>query len=314
MPIPPLNQFKPMSFNGVEFPYDSYTVAGGIRRHKHEFPHSPGAAVEKLGRELYEISVSVNFTGGLIAPRYNDLLLSLAVLRDAFENEITAELNIPHIGTIQACADHWRETATGRNRSTIRGELTFYEDLNSAVALQNTVTVSPAAMASLLDQFNIERAGITPAPVPSSFQITPIGPNSVNIFDAISDLTTSILGIKDQQELFGALVSSKINGLVALFKAADTLVPELNEPKHYKMLDAMHALWEAALKLQNDLQNTGFEARLYVTPKRMGIADVCVAIYGNTRSAAQLMQMNDLRDPLSIPPNSQIIYYPALAA
>ena len=48
MPNAPFDALKPFSFNGFDFPYTDYTVTGGIRKHNHEYPHNPGAAVEKL--------------------------------------------------------------------------------------------------------------------------------------------------------------------------------------------------------------------------------------------------------------------------
>lgn len=308
----PFDSFKPFSFSGIDFPYVTYSVTGGIRKHKHEYPHSPGAAVEKLGRELYEIHVTADFTAGLPFFAYKDLLLDLSNLRNAFEEQITDSLHIPHIGTIVACADKWTESARNTNRSTIRAEFSFFEDLNSALQLRDTVTVSTAAMPALLDQFNIARDGVVPDPIPNSFTLQPIGPNSKNVFDAIADLTVLICGIKDQQELYGALVSSKLAGLIALCKAADQSVSQLNKPQNYLLLDSLHAIWASALELQSDLQNTGFAAEIYVTKKRMGIADVSFEIYGNTLAAAQLMQLNEIQNPLAIPANTQLIYYRAL--
>lgn len=311
---PPLDQLKPFSFDDLAFPYRSYRVSGGIRKHKHEYPHNPGAAVEKLGRDLYEINVSVNFTGGLVVDRYSDLLVTLGALREEFEQQTTAALNIPHIGTIQACADKWVESVTNTNRSTISADLTFYEDLNSALAFKDTVFLSAGSIGSLAQALDILTKPLDPVYLASSFKIQPIGPNSVSIWDAINDLSVTIAGIQDQSDLYGALVASKIEGLIALFKQADTQISQLNDPDNWPVVDAMHSLWETALVVQSDLQNTGFQAQLYVTPVRMGIADVSVAIYGNSLQAAQLMQLNDCGgNPLSIPPDTQILYYTALA-
>lgn len=309
----PFDQLQAMSFAGAQFPYETYSITGGIRKHKHEYPHNPGAAVEKLGRELYEIHVSVKFTAGLAKAPYDDLLLTLAVLRDAFEQQLTDALVIPHIGTIQACAEKWTEGARNTNRSTISGDFTFFEDLNSAVALADSVTVSSAALPALLDKFNIAREGIVPDPVRSQFKIPATGPNATNIFDAINDLTVSICGIKDQADLFGALVASKIDGLLALYRAADTQISQLNQPKNHEMLEAMHAMWLATLELQRDLQNTGYRAQIFVTPARMSITQVSIAIYGTSAYGGQLLQLNSLDDPLSIPAYTQLVYYKALA-
>lgn len=308
----PFDQLQPFSFAGIPFPYESYSVVGGIRKHKHEYPHSPGAAVEKLGRELYEIHVSANFTAGLVVQPYEDLLNNLSALRGIFEQQTTASLNIPHIGTIQACTEKWTENARNTNRSTIKAELTFYEDLNSALALKDTVTISSASLADKAEKFRIEHQAIASSPAQSSFGIPHKGPNTLSLFEAIDALSVSIVSIKDQQELYGALVTSKINGIKALFKQADRNEPSLNDPQNYLVLEAMHALWKAVLDLEADLQNTGFRAQLYVTPVTMSISQVSFAIYGNTLAAGQLMQMNEIRNPLAIPPKTQLIYYPAL--
>lgn len=312
----PFDSLNPFSFNGFAFPYTSYSVQGGIRKHKHEYSHNPGAAVEKLGRELYEIHVSANFTGGLVDPRYQDLLTRLDALRDSFEGQVTGPLTIPHIGTIQACADKWVQNARNTNRSTIYADFTFYEDLNSALQLRDQLSTSAGAIGSLADQLKkmITTNDVDRVSIESSFRIKPTGPNSVSIWDAINDLSVTIAGMQDQQELYGALVSSKIEGLIALFKQADQQVESLNDPANWPVLDAMHALWEAALTVQADLQDTGFQTQIFVTKVRMGIADVSVAIYGNSLQAAQLMQINSFDDPLSIPPLTQVLYYRALAA
>lgn len=306
------DQFQPFSFAQIPFPYETYSITGGIRKHKHEYPHSPGAAVEKLGRELYEIHVSVNFTAGLVKQPYEELLNSLAALRSTFEDQTTDALVIPHIGTIQACADKWTETARNTNRSTIKAELTFYEDLNSALSLLDTVTISTAAIQELSIDFANAVVGITPQPVTNTFGIPHQGPNTLNLFQAISALAVSISGIKDQQELYGALVKSKIDGLKALFQRADRQEPSLNDPDNWQVLDAMHALWKAVLDLEVDLQNTGFRAQLYVTPSVMSISQVSYAIYGNTLASAQLLQLNAIDAPLRIPAKTQLVYYPAL--
>jgi len=308
----PFDQFQPFSFAGLPFPYETYAVTGGIRKHKHEYPHSPGAAVEKLGRELYEIRVSVNFTAGLVKQPYEDLLNNLAALRSVFEQQTTDGLTIPHIGTIQACAEKWTESARNLNRSTIKTELTFFEDLNSALQLQDTVTVTSAALPDLTNKFRILAAPLSPQPTRTSFTITPQGPNTLNIFEAIDALAVSISGIKDQQELYGALVAAKIDGIIALFQQADRSEPSLNDPQNYLVLDAMHALWAACLSLRDDLQNTGFRAQLYGVTTVMSISQVSYAIYGNTLASAQLLQLNALDDPLRILPGTTILYYPAL--
>lgn len=310
----PFDALKPFSFNGFAFPYTTYSVQGGIRKHNHEYSHNPGAAVEKLGRQLYEIHVSANFTGGLVDPRYPSLLTDLDALRSNFEAQSTGPLTIPHIGTIQACAERWNENVRNTNRSTVQADFTFYEDLNSALQLQDQLSTSSGAIGSLGDNLFQLTKTLDPVVIPTSFTAKPIGPNVTSLWDAINDLSVTIAGIQDQSDLYGALVESKIDGLIALCKQADQFVSALNDPDNWPVLDALHSLWSAALDLQGDLQNTGFQSQLYGVPVRMGIADVSIAIYGNTLAAASLMQLNAIDDPLNIPAGTTILYYPGLAA
>ena len=56
------------SFDGIQFPVRKVNVKGGIRHHNHEFPKAPGAALEKLGRRPYMISMSPVFYNNLLTP------------------------------------------------------------------------------------------------------------------------------------------------------------------------------------------------------------------------------------------------------
>lgn len=310
----PFDTFPAFSFGGLKFPYSTYSIAGGIRKHDHEYPHNPGAAVEKLGRKLYEIRVSVNFTSGLTDPRYQSLLAILANLRASFEAQTTDDLVIPHIGTIQACAEHWTESARSNNRSTIQAELTFFEDLNSALQIRNQVDISAGSIQSLSQALVTLTKPLPVVYADNGFRIKQIGPNSTSLWDAINDLSVTIAGIQDQSDLYGALVASKIAGLIALLRQADQSVESLNSSDNWPVLDALHALWDVCLTVQADLQNTGFQAQLYGVPARMSIADVSFAIYGNTLAAGQLMQLNELPNPLAIETGTTILYYPGLQA
>jgi hypothetical protein len=51
------DSLQAFQFGEFLFPFRSYSIKGGMREHLHEFPHG-GIAPEKLGRKLYEISVT----------------------------------------------------------------------------------------------------------------------------------------------------------------------------------------------------------------------------------------------------------------
>ncbi|MBA2687500.1 MAG: DNA circularization N-terminal domain-containing protein [Gemmatimonadaceae bacterium] len=283
---------KPFSFSGIKFPFKSYKVSGGIRKHVHEYPHTAGGALEKLGRRLYEVTVSVDFTDGLDSPKYRQLVTDLGVLRGLFEDQVTDSLHIPHIGTIKACADEWTEEVTGSNRSTIKGELKFIEDQSSAFLVLETITVSPGSLAAHVADFS-----------------TKAKPFNENIFSSIDKAANSLLAIVDQSQLFGSLVAAKVEGLSRLIRQADESVKALAEPANGELLEALHRLWDTVNNIRRDIQQRDDFLRTFTVPLTMSVGQISAAVYGDSSRGGEILQLNAIDDPLNVPAGFKIHYY-----
>lgn len=294
----PFDGFKSMSFSGIPFPYKSYKIQGAIRKHEHQFPHTDGGINEKLGRKLYEFHVSSRFTADLKG-KYQDLLGDLEALRGVFEKQKTAQLYVPHIGEIMACAESWTETANSNNRSTIDVDMVFFEDQDAALLFKIREPSTRVSIANAVTEFDVQRIRLE--------LLT--SKNSSNVFSLINNTAASILAIKDQLDLYGSLVIAKIDGFTALLKQTDRQVKELNDPDFLPLLNALHDMWFASVQLQRDVENTSNRLRIYTTPVRMSVSQISSALYGSTYKAADLMQLNALDDPLSIPAGTKINFY-----
>lgn len=293
--MPAFDELKRASHHGIAFPVRSVRISGGLREHVHEYPHAPGGAPEKLGRKLYEISMSAMFLQGLIDPAWQNLWpVGLATLRRLWEDQVTGPLHIPTIGTIQAYAVDWSQEMESRIRSGEMAEIKFREDQSSAFLVGELVQVSPSALVDKLAAFELAAEAMSPTP---------------SIFDAIQDTTNSVLAFKDQIDLAGNLVEAKLLGLVHLLREADAQVKSLNDPQFVHVLDAMHELWLASQQLHDDVHQKSAQIQTYTVPFRTTITDVARALFGDNTRAADILQLNAIEDPFAIPAGAQLRYY-----
>lgn len=300
---------KPMSFAGIQFPFRTYRIKGAIRKHVHEYPHSPGGALEKLGRSLYEISVSVDFVQGYTHPKYKQMFTDLGVLRGLFEDQVTENFVIPHIGTIKVCADEWTEDVVNTNRNTVKAELKFVEDQSSAFLVLETLQVSSNALADKVDDLVVARDKAMSRPDMAIIGAEPIPEHS--LFSAIDSAANALLSIKDESDLYGALIVSKIDGLASLLGQADQQIQSLNEPPYWELREALHELWAATLQLGRDVQNRDEFLKEYTVPITMSVGQIAGAVYGDASRGVEIMQLNVLRDPLAVTGGTTIRYYQA---
>lgn len=289
------DDLKHMSFAGIPFPVKSVRISGGIRDHVHEYPHSPGGAPEKLGRKLYEISAEAVFLQGLINPLWGSLWpQNLSTLRKLWEDQATRDLHIPTIGTIQAYAFNWEQVMDARIRSGEMVSLRFREDQTAAFLTQSLIQTTARSFVDRAADFQIAADELDPKP---------------SIFDAIQDAANSVLAFKDQADLYGNLVEAKLLGLTALLQAADRQVLELNDPVNHRLLDAMLGLWEAAVKLQQDLEETGAKLQEFVVPIQMSTSQAAASIFNDASRGGDILSLNALTDPFAIPAGTVLKYY-----
>src|SRR5438105_4964362 len=116
------------SFGGAEFPVESVSIVGGLRDHIHEYPHSQGGAPEKMGRKLYTIRMKAVFqTKFKLYPGLYPNTLNF--LRKMFEEQSSADLVVPTIGTMTAYCRNWTQEMEWRIRNGEKADFEFVEDL-----------------------------------------------------------------------------------------------------------------------------------------------------------------------------------------
>jgi hypothetical protein len=286
--------FPLASFEGAEFPWETYSIVGGVRDHVHEYPHRDGGDTEHLGRKLYEVKFTPVFQAGLLPERYARLFPDrLQAIRRLFESSAVGDLVIPHIGSIKAKAISWAETARSNNVSGVDVEWTFREDM-SGVFGQDFVMLTNSLQSKLTDwQIEVDRL-----------------PERPSIFDRINDVALQVLQIKGSADIYGGLISAKVDGLLALMQLADTTVDELQDPDNYFLLDQMGRLMGAVVDVGRDVASKGQELKVYTVPMTMSVGDVSSAVYkGDTTRGAEIMQLNTLFDPLAVPAGERLLYY-----
>lgn len=288
-------------FDGIEFPVRNITVVGGLRDHVHEYPHAPGGAPEKLGRKLYEISYEAPFLNTFKA--YPNLWpQSLVYLRESFEEGVTADLVIPTVGTIKAYCFSWEErTDLPSNRSGVIVNLKFREDqVLEYLSTEIVKTYSASLGSSNQDLINAMDA--------DSF-LQGLPPQQKNLFTSIQEAANSITAIGDQADLYANLVQAKAANLAHLCETADATVTKLNNPAHFRVLEALLLVWQGAGRIERDALNLARRTIPYTTPVDMSVTQIAIAIYGDTSQASTLMQLNPFENPFRVPAGTPVTAY-----
>jgi prophage DNA circulation protein len=289
------------AFAGFEFPVRDIRVVGGLRDHVHEYPHSPGGAPEKLGRKLYEIHYTAPFLNTFKA--YPKLWPeTLASLRIIFEGGGTFDLVIPTIGTISAYCVSWEErTDLPSNRSGVIVDLTFREDQDDQFLTRALINTYAASLGSTNDD-------LINAMLSESF-LDGLPANQKSLFAAIQETANSITAIGDQADLYANLVQAKAANLARLCETADATVTKLNDPAHFRVMEALLLVWQGAGRLERDALNLARPLIPYVTPVEMSVTQIAIAIYGDTAQAGILMRTNAFENPFRVPAGTAVTAY-----
>lgn len=285
------------SWNGIEFPVRRLSVRGALRYHVHEYPHAAGGAFENLERKLYEVRMTCPFLQRF--SKYPDLWpIRLATLRTQFETGEAGKLTIPTIGTITARCVAWPEEMDAKVQSGVMVEFEFIEDQSQLNLVETLIQAASANVESAAEAYTINLDDYK----------TTTG-NQIDLLDAISLVANDVFALKDQAELESLILSAKVDRLAAILQEADRTVVDLQNPKHYPLLNSMRDLWAANQQLFRDLQGRRSPLETLVVPMTMSIADISTRIYGDTSRAVELMQLNPLEDALAVPAGTSIKYY-----
>lgn len=303
--MPLFDKIQRASFDGLAFPVKSVRIKGKFRYHTHEYLRTPGGLNEKMARGLYSIDMGAVFDGNVeglgfdaAGPLWPNVL---NVLRQKYEQGITSTLVVPTIGSFQAFMPDWDQEMLATHRSGETATLSFLEDQSEQFLVDTLVESDIASMKSASLKLDKLSGGFSPKPT---------------IFDAIQEAANSVLGLKDQADLFGARVEAQVLALVSIINEADQQLEELQNPESFPVIDALHQLAVSAIDLSRSFGEKGGEARRYIVPHQMSVTDVSKAIYGDAQHAAELMRNNLFEDPFEIPAGTVVIYYtePSLVA
>lgn len=295
------NAFPLAAFDSIEFPYSDLQVKGGIRFAKHEFPHSPGAEIEKMGRNPYEITFSAWFHDvpkSTIEKQYPGLYSRLEQLRERFEKEITADLVVPTVGTIKAVATTWTQRFNPQSPSGETFEITFIED-------QDAATLAPPVI-DLADAQALEDAydSLAAAAALADFNKTA----TKGFFQALNDAVTSVLAIFGRADAMSRVVEGKIRALEQLISTMDSQIEEMQHPQNHLVVEALKDLWKATRDLQENIVGTTQTIRTWTTEKVMSVNQVAVALYGTSEKGFELLQLNSFKDSMRIPAGTDVKY------
>lgn len=300
--MPVFAQLQPASFFGYPFMVEEVEVIGSIRDHLHEYPHSPGAAIEKLGRRLYTIRMNCNF--GANFPKYPGLWpQTLSLLRKKFEFEETGPLVVPTIGTIDAYCRNWTQTMTNKVSSGERANFEFVEDQDDASLVSSLISVDVVSTQRKVDDY---KAKFDAAKAFGDFANDK---KSESLFDAIANAANALFAIGDQIELSGNLLSAKLDFLINLFDQVDDL-GFTKEAANYSLIDAVHELWRATIDARQSANGPNILPLIWVVPATMSMSMVSTSLYGDTSHTVELMQLNVVPNLFEVRAGTRITYVP----
>lgn len=284
------------SFDGVEFPYEDIEIVGVIRDYIHEFPHTPTGKPEKMGRKNYEFRIRVPFFAGF--PAYPDLWPErIGLIQGYFENQLTKILHIPTMGDYRAYIRSFDRQTVSSILNGERGTLVFIEDDNpqTDISFNTLTTIGPVSIDKQLGQV-IQKASLSETPGIGS------------LLTALDESVTALIAVRDQVDIYGNLIEAKTLRVSAQCEALDRAFRINNGDG--AAIDANLALWANIIRSTNDIKEKQTDLVVFITPSAMSITDLSIKLYNDTTHATELLQINAVSDPLRIPPNTRIKYYP----
>ena len=290
------------TFGTIAFPVESSRIVGGIRRHTHEYPHSPGGAGEKLGRKIYVFEVVATFDTNFDA--YPGLYpQDLDTLMGNFEQQATQDLRLPQMAAAVPCfAVGWTREMSAKVRSGERVTITFEEDQTSVflfgdiVALgTGQIELAATALQATADEILSQLFVYTTTP---------------GLLDSLQDAVNFVLSFRDQALLYDARFSAAVQQVQDICGQLDAS-PDMQVVAAYPLVELLHQIWQAAQKMQQDLAAQGAVLQTWICPMTQGINTVAIQLYGDTTRVGDLLALNPFPDSQRIKAGTPVLYYPA---
>ncbi len=288
-------QLQVVSFDGVAFACEGYSVSGGLDHNLHKYRHTPGAQVEKQGRRPYTFAFR-NCKFSSEDPYHpNAFPTDVADLRLKFESETTAALVIPTLGEIQAlCIDWPFDVDFRRMRDGETGNFTFIEDAASAFAFESSITVSTTGLSAkgYIIEDECEALGVDPS-----------------FLDSILAIANALDSYASQIEEAGASYIDQLTALISACQRVYDITDIFQHPENHRIGAALRDLSVAAGNVRQDILRLQTPVTEYTTPTLMSIVEVSMALYGHTKGANSLLKLNGLTNPMAIPPQTTLRAY-----
>jgi prophage DNA circulation protein len=295
----------PTQFGDEIFPCAYHRLLGEQRDHIHEYPHRDAGAPEKLGRKLYTVAIRGLFYSNL--EQFPDLYPgAIDRLQHASEAGTTDTFVHPSVGSIQAYIKRWERYRDPKNRAGEYVDIVMQED-QQVQFLQGDI--SQLARNATLEAGAEELAAQLTAVQQANTLL--MAPPTMSLFGAIQTITNEITGIGDTVGMYGNLVQAKAQQLSNLCGQMDNAL-ELQDPRSYAVVEALHDLWASSIFLVNNAQNQGVSIQQYTVPTTMPLTAVSARLYnGDTSHTDDLLSLNNIPDPMRVKAGTKINYYPA---
>lgn len=286
------------TFDGITFPVMECILTGGIRRHTHYFPYSPGGPTELMARDNYKIKIKSTLCDTYFDFGENLYPTALNELRRRFEAQLIAPLNVPNLGVIRAYAKDWTHVMSSKIQNGEDIEIVFEEDTTELFSVETVLTQKSSGFRSRLDDFKLQTDEVKKLGLLDSV---------INILDKINDLSNQIQAIVDTVQLVDSVIASKIAGLTDILERAADDVALFKDPNNLTLIEAFKDLWAATIDLGETIAGTGL-LKPYEVQKDSTLAELCIYIYGNTNRAQELLSLNTIDDPFLISAGTIIVY------
>jgi prophage DNA circulation protein len=305
-----LDRILPLSFAGYAFPARNYSLKGSLRHHVHEYPYAPGGAVERLGRKLYEVRVTV--PAHETFRKYPLLLETMATLRTLAEGGQPWDLVIPHVGTMSATIIEWQDDLQAKARSGYDVSFTFLEDQSQQFLADKLVTTS-TEIASTVDTLKLAvatrpTADLLPDVTDPAARQKILDAEEAQ-FDGLFALIDDLTAIASGDDLYTATIAQKAENAAERCRSISATARTLNEWPSSPLLDALADTWASMRTLAADVAKRDRPTDIFVTQARGTVAEVAAAIYGDSSRAMELLKMNAFEDALNVPQGTVVVYY-----
>jgi prophage DNA circulation protein len=288
------------SYEGVEFPVESFTVDGGNDAVDHTAYLVPGADIEPTGRRAYSGSFEVPLvdTADLVR-RYGNLSeVKRFELVNLFETTPIGSLVHPTKGQFRVLIADWKETGRGDERNGLRLSITWREHNSEAGQLVTDANATPvdapatvSARALAADAAAVSLATLRGAAVAGFV------PVAATIAARLATLDGAPLGYAATTRTLSAMVDPVVANLMLASLApldAHALVTSL--------LDLRASLYQLASRYVPSTSTL----RYFVPKVTMSVADIAFAVYGDASMTQALFAANAFPDPLFVEPGTRV--------